>query len=178
MELTQAVSSQTNTDLHPVLNATRSGGASVNEYETQSSCCGNLVNCFCSGFFHACMPTLAFGGVGNSGQGSYRGKASFDCFTHRRSVTTTPSWMESMLTVRYPPYEGKQAKFERMSKLTPNFDREGRVKSSMLTWLTSFLSLGADNKTDAAKRYLVVLLGKFIVRGTIGVARMLTRATQ
>ena len=28
--------------------------------------------------FHGSIPTLEFGGVGSSGQGAYRGKASFD----------------------------------------------------------------------------------------------------
>lgn len=66
-----------------ILNETRSGGASVND-----------------AFFHASIPTLEFGGVGESGQGSYRGRASFDCFTHRRSVITTPGWMEKLLAAR------------------------------------------------------------------------------
>lgn len=67
-----------------ILNETRSGGATVND-----------------AFFHASIPTLPFGGVGESGQGSYRGRASFECFSHRRSVVTTPGWMESLLAVRY-----------------------------------------------------------------------------
>lgn len=57
--------------------------------------------------FHASMPTMPFGGVGDSGQGSYRGQASFDTFTHRRPITRTPGWMEKLLDVRYPPYAGK-----------------------------------------------------------------------
>ena len=76
-----------------ILSQTRSGGASVND-----------------AFFHASIPTLAFGGVGDSGQGAYRGKASFDCFTHRRSVTTTPSWIEGMLGIRYPPFTPEKFK--------------------------------------------------------------------
>lgn len=67
-----------------ILNETRSGGATVND-----------------AFFHASIPTLPFGGVGESGQGSYRGRASYETFTHRRSVVTTPAWMESLLGVRY-----------------------------------------------------------------------------
>ena len=66
-----------------ILNETRSGGATVND-----------------GFYHAAIPTLQFGGVGESGQGSYRGRASFECFVHRRSVATTPGWMEGLLAVR------------------------------------------------------------------------------
>lgn len=66
-----------------ILNETRSGGATVND-----------------SFFHASIPTLPFGGVGESGQGSYRGRASFECFTHRRTVVSTPGWMEKLLAVR------------------------------------------------------------------------------
>jgi beta-apo-4'-carotenal oxygenase len=73
-----------------ILNEITSGGATIND-----------------ALFHASIPTMPFGGVGNSGQGSYRGKASFDTFTHRRAITKTPGWMEKLLDVRYPPYAGK-----------------------------------------------------------------------
>ena len=73
----------TKKETNRILNETRSGGATVND-----------------SFFHASIPTLAFGGVGDSGQGSYRGKASFDCFSHRRSIVTTPGWMESLISIR------------------------------------------------------------------------------
>ena len=121
-----------------VLAETRSGGASVND-----------------GFFHASIPTLAFGGVGTSGQGSYRGRASFDAFTHRRSITKTPGWMESMLAIRYPPYFGKRAQYERMAGKKPNFDRNGNIKTSIIGWI---LSLGAGSKGGALSRYLLVAL--------------------
>ncbi|KZM24096.1 aldehyde dehydrogenase [NAD(P)+] [Ascochyta rabiei] len=101
----------TKAEMHKILDQTRSGGASLND-----------------GFFHASIPTLAFGGVGSSGQGSYRGKASFDVFTHRRSVTTTPAWIESLMDVRYPPYtSAKMKKFSGMNEVKPNFDRQGRT---------------------------------------------------
>lgn len=74
----------TKSETKRILNETRSGGVSVND-----------------AFFHASFPTLEFGGVGESGQGSYRGRASFDCFTHRRSVINTPGWMEKLLAARY-----------------------------------------------------------------------------
>lgn len=111
-----------------------------------------------SGFFHASIPTLAFGGVGTSGQGAYRGRASFDSFTHRRSVTTTPGWMESLLAVRYPPYTAKKAKqYQQMSELKPNFDRNGNAKSN---WLLTLIGLGAKGKSGGLVRWLVVLVGK------------------
>ncbi|KAI9805661.1 MAG: hypothetical protein M1833_005153 [Piccolia ochrophora] len=125
-----------------ILRETRSGGASVND-----------------SYFHGSIPTLAFGGVGESGQGSYRGRASFDCFTHRRSITSTPSWVESFLSIRYPPYANKLGKFKRMADLKPNFDRQGRVSTSWVTWL---LKLGGRDGKNAAGRYVVVLLGEFL----------------
>lgn len=67
-----------------VLSETRSGGATIND-----------------GFFHGSIPMLPFGGVGQSGTGSYRGRSSFECFTHRRTVVTTPAWMDKVLAVRY-----------------------------------------------------------------------------
>jgi aldehyde dehydrogenase (NAD+) len=37
-----------------------------------------------------------FGGVGNSGMGSYHGKAGFDTFTHYKSVFQKPNWLNSI----------------------------------------------------------------------------------
>ena len=123
------------TDL--ILSQTRSGGASVND-----------------GFFHASIPTLAFGGVGDSGQGAYRGRASFECFSHRRSITTTPSWVEGLLSVRYPPYtDEKLKKFRGMSEKKPGFDREGRSRGGRIWW---FVGLGAKGTTGAGVRWAVV----------------------
>ena len=44
---------------------------------------------------------LPFGGVGESGMGSYHGKASFDCFSHRRSVLKRSLRIDPAF--RYPP---------------------------------------------------------------------------
>ena len=117
----------------------RSGGASVND-----------------GFMHGAVPTLSFGGVGDSGHGAYRGKASFDCFSHARTIISTPGWAEFLLAVRYPPYEGKLKMLQRMS-LKPDFDREGNVKFSLWRYI---LGLGAASKTGGLVRYLVVILGE------------------
>jgi len=130
----------TKAETDKVLQNLRSGGASVND-----------------AFFHGSIPNLAFGGVGESGQGAYRGKASFDCFTHRRSITTTPGWMESLINVRYPPYKGKLEKFQKMTNGKPNFDREGRVKFSLVSYL---LTLGAGNVMGGLVRYAIVLLSE------------------
>ena len=121
----------------------RSGGASVND-----------------AFFHGSIPQLAFGGVGDSGQGAYRGKASFDCFSHRRSIVKTPGWMEGMLAVRYPPYDGKLAKFRTMSEAKPNFDREGKVTYGLAGYI---LNLGAGTKSGGLLRYLAIILGESLI---------------
>ena len=48
---------------------------------------------------------LPFGGVGDSGIGSYHGKASFDTFSHQKSVLEMP--FSSDLNWRYAPYADK-----------------------------------------------------------------------
>ena len=48
---------------------------------------------------------LPFGGVGQSGMGSYHGKAGFDTFSHHKSVLNNPFWLD--LNWRYAPYAGK-----------------------------------------------------------------------
>lgn len=69
-----------------ILAATRSGGASINDC-----------------IMHAGISTLPFGGVGESGTGSYRGRYSVEAFVHRRTVISTPAWLEFALKVwAYP----------------------------------------------------------------------------
>jgi len=131
----------TTTETNKILSEVTSGGASVND-----------------AFFHGSIPTLAFGGVGDSGQGAYRGKASFDTFTHRRSVTTTPGWMEKLLDVRYPPYAGKLAKFRQMSEVKPNFDRNGQEIKGVGYWVGFVTGLGSSSAKGALLRWAVVLL--------------------
>lgn len=54
---------------------------------------------------HLANNHMGFGGVGNSGMGSYHGKAGFECFSHRKSVLTKGTWCE--IPVRTPPFKGK-----------------------------------------------------------------------
>ncbi len=51
------------------------------------------------------VPSLPFGGVGESGIGSYHGKASFDTFSHYKSVLHKSLQLDPKL--RYPPYKDK-----------------------------------------------------------------------
>jgi aldehyde dehydrogenase (NAD+) len=50
-------------------------------------------------------PHLPFGGVGSSGMGVYHGKASFDNFSHRKSILRKSFTFD--LPLRYPPYKNK-----------------------------------------------------------------------
>ncbi|KAH6903436.1 aldehyde dehydrogenase [Coprinopsis sp. MPI-PUGE-AT-0042] len=53
---------------------------------------------------------LPFGGTGPSGYGAHTGKFTFDMFTHFRASMDSPSWLESLLKFRYPPYTEKKLK--------------------------------------------------------------------
>ena len=48
------------------------------------------------------VPGLPFGGVGESGMGSYHGKFSFDAFSHKKAVLHRSFAGDA--SVRYPPY--------------------------------------------------------------------------
>jgi aldehyde dehydrogenase (NAD+) len=50
-------------------------------------------------------PHLPFGGVGSSGMGRYHGKASFDIFSHKKSILKKSFTFDPPL--RYPPYKNK-----------------------------------------------------------------------
>ncbi|BAY87124.1 aldehyde dehydrogenase [Calothrix parasitica NIES-267] len=61
---------------------------------------------------HYTTPSLPFGGVGNSGIGSYHGKAGFDTFSHYKSIVKKPFFPDIKLL--YPPYEGKMSLIKRI----------------------------------------------------------------
>lgn len=51
---------------------------------------------------HISNPYLPFGGVGQSGSGSYHGESSFEAFSHKKSLMTKPLWFDPF--IKYPPY--------------------------------------------------------------------------
>lgn len=55
---------------------------------------------------------LPFGGVGNSGIGSYRGKRSFLTFSHQKAVVKRKNWLD--IPFRYAPYGNKLAKLKKI----------------------------------------------------------------
>ena len=59
--------------------------------------------CINDTIMHIANEYLPFGGVGSSGMGRYHGRDSLYAFSHRRSVVTTPTWID--LPFRYMPYK-------------------------------------------------------------------------
>ena len=51
---------------------------------------------------HLATSSMGFGGVGESGMGSYHGKAGFDAFSHTKSILDKKTWLD--LPMRYQPY--------------------------------------------------------------------------
>ncbi len=52
---------------------------------------------------HLATSEMGFGGVGESGMGSYHGKAGFDAFSHTKSIVDKKTWID--LPMRYQPYK-------------------------------------------------------------------------
>ena len=73
-------------DAWDILGKTTSGGACINDV-----------------IMHVANNKIPFGGVGNSGMGSYHGEHSFLAFSHERSVISTPTCID--LKFRYMPYK-------------------------------------------------------------------------
>jgi aldehyde dehydrogenase (NAD+) len=88
------VFAQSSDVVHRMLDETSSGGAAVN-----------------ATLFQVAVPGLPFGGVGQSGSGAYHGRASFDTFTHAKSVLRKPPRPDPDLA--YPPYTKRKEKLLR-----------------------------------------------------------------
>ena len=58
---------------------------------------------------HLANPHLPFGGIGNSGMGSYHGIHSFKAFSHEQSIVKKQSWPDP--DIRYPPYDQEKLKW-------------------------------------------------------------------
>lgn len=54
---------------------------------------------------HLATSEMGFGGVGESGMGSYHGKAGFEAFSHNKSIVDKKTWID--LPIRYQPYKSK-----------------------------------------------------------------------
>jgi len=72
----------------------------IREVTNQISFGGGCVN---DAVIHLATSEMGFGGVGESGMGSYHGKAGFDAFSHTKSIVDKKTWMD--LPMRYQPYK-------------------------------------------------------------------------
>lgn len=61
---------------------------------------------------HLATSEMGFGGVGNSGMGSYHGKKSFMTFSHEKSIVKKYTWMD--MPLRYQPYNKWKERLVRM----------------------------------------------------------------
>ena len=61
--------------------------------------------CINDTIIHLATSEMGFGGVGESGMGSYHGKAGFDAFSHTKSIVDKKTWLD--LPMRYQPYNNK-----------------------------------------------------------------------
>lgn len=64
--------------------------------------------CINDTIMHLATSRMGFGGVGNSGMGSYHGIRSFETFSHEKNVLKKYGWID--LPLRYQPYSGKKDK--------------------------------------------------------------------
>jgi beta-apo-4'-carotenal oxygenase len=113
-------------------------------------------------YFHGSVITVPFGGVGDSGWGAWHGKASFECFSHSRTVAEVPYWMEPFLRIRYMPYDKKLVDlYHKFTNPKPNFDRNGQVIKGIGYWATLLVGLGSQSMKGALLRWLCLLAGVY-----------------
>lgn len=102
-----------------VFNRTQSGSFLINDCAQQ-----------------ALIDHLPFGGVGESGHGSYHGKWGFDLFTQDRPSIAVPTWLEGLLASRYPPFTEKKRKLLQMTFLPMSlpFAKPGVSGAQWVRW--------------------------------------------
>ncbi len=82
-----------------------SSDSDVQAYFTSRIQAGGM--CINHGMLQFGNSAMPFGGVGTSGMGRYHGRASFDLFSHHKSIVTAATFLEHGL--QYPPYsKGKE----------------------------------------------------------------------
>ncbi|MDO4491064.1 MAG: aldehyde dehydrogenase [Lachnospiraceae bacterium] len=79
---------------------------------TLTSRCAFGGGCVNDTIIHLATNYMGFGGVGESGMGSYHGKVGFDTFSHTKSIVDKKTWLD--LPMRYQPYKGAMLKIIRM----------------------------------------------------------------
>ncbi|KAK6462116.1 putative fatty aldehyde dehydrogenase [Scheffersomyces coipomensis] len=85
----------------------RNSNPQVNQVVTKIRSGATMIN---DVVLHVGLVNAPFGGVGNSGYGSYHGIYSFRAFTHERTTFEQKLWNDTALKARYPPYNDKKNK--------------------------------------------------------------------
>lgn len=67
-----------------------------------TSRCGFGGGCINDTIIHLATSEMGFGGFGESGMGSYHGRAGFDNFSHKKNIVDKKTWMDHPM--RYQPY--------------------------------------------------------------------------
>ncbi|XP_012555986.1 aldehyde dehydrogenase, dimeric NADP-preferring isoform X1 [Hydra vulgaris] len=117
--------SKEKTTIDFVLQNTSSGGVSVNDV-----------------IMHATVPSLPFGGVGESGMGAYNGIHSLKTFSHQKSCLIAAQRFESLNKIRYPPYPSQENYVLRFITNGLNKKIYGRRGNRYLTIGTSLIACG------------------------------------
>ncbi|PKS11614.1 hypothetical protein jhhlp_001764 [Lomentospora prolificans] len=107
-----------------IVRSTKSGGVTFNDW-----------------FLHANAKDAPFGGVGNSGSGAYHGRFGILQFSHNRTYMDPPTWLDSIMSFRYPPYTLDASKKMETCGAAP-FDRDGKPIRSTASWLAAIAAVG------------------------------------
>ncbi|KAF2818016.1 ALDH-like protein [Mytilinidion resinicola] len=119
-----------------ILNITLSGGASIND-----------------AMIHVSLANALIGGVGESGHGAYHDVYRVNAFSHLRIVVALPTWMDRLMSGRYPPYNMSQLKmmmkglgvpdtpsFKRSEGVVDQAEKRFRARSTLATFLVLILA--------------------------------------
>lgn len=70
--------------------------------------------CINNSVFHITNTNLPFGGIRNSGLGSYHGVSTFNLFTHHKSVLSSATWFNP--AIKFPPFDGRLNIFKKIMR--------------------------------------------------------------
>jgi delta 1-pyrroline-5-carboxylate dehydrogenase len=128
-----------------VFSSSRSLAKKIIDRTSAGSTCVNDV------IFQIAPSCLPFGGVGESGLGSYHGKYSFDAFSHHRSVVYSATWAERLIALRNPPYSAKKtATLATLAKVP----RQWLPLPKCSFWFWAFLTLAVSVTCRIVRRFV------------------------